>query len=173
MPTLVFCSKVEKGQKEETVAKKKITELTSDLITDFLNANGYELYNVEYKKEGCDWFLRVYIDKEEGYIGTEDCEKVSRFLSKKLDDEGILENGYYLEVSSPGMDRELITDEHYKKYTGHFVDVSLYRAIDEEKNFRAMLKDVKEDSIVFEKDGGKEIEIHKDQIAKTRLAVII
>ncbi|MBR1993470.1 MAG: ribosome maturation factor RimP, partial [Firmicutes bacterium] len=74
------------------------------MMADFLAAEGYELYNIEFVKEGKDWFLRVYVDMAsgEGYIGTEDCEKVSRFLSEKLDEEDPIEQNYYLEVSSPG-----------------------------------------------------------------------
>ena len=67
------------------MAKKKITEIAAEMMADFLAAEGYELYNIEFVKEGKDWFLRVYVDMAsgEGYIGTEDCEKVSRFLRMK------------------------------------------------------------------------------------------
>ena len=104
------------------MAKKEIEELTGHLLSDFLADKGYELYDLEFVKEGPDWFLRVYIEKKQGdaaapekiHIGTEDCEKVSRFLSKKLDEKDPIKQNYYLEVSSPGIDRELVTDEHYK-----------------------------------------------------------
>ena len=83
--------------------------MIEEIGAGFLEESGLELYNVEFVKEGRDWFLRVYIDKlspsEEEYVSTDDCEKVSRFLSDQLDRLDLIEQNYYLEVSSPGMDR--------------------------------------------------------------------
>lgn len=156
------------------MAKKKITAVAEELLTDFLAVEGYELYNLEFIKEGKDWFLRVYIDKPEteGYIGTEDCEKVSRFLSEKLDEEDPIEQNYYLEVSSPGMDRELIKPEHYKRYTGCEVEIKLYRGKDGTKNIRGTLVNFSDDRVQVRDQDGKEWELQLDEIAKTKLAVI-
>ena len=128
--------------KEMAMAKKKITEVVAELAGDFLKENGYELYNTEFVKEGRDWFLRVYIDKtaDAAYISTEDCETVSRFLSEALDEADPIEQNYYLEVSSPGMDRPLITPEHYERYVGHEVEIRLYKAIDGVKNINGVLE---------------------------------
>ena len=129
------------------MAKKKITEVVAELAGEFLAENGYELYNTEYVKEGRDWFLRVYIDKvqaaeqeEQSYISTEDCEKVSRFLSEKLDEADPIEQNYYLEVSSPGMDRPLVRPEHYERYVGEEVEIRLYKAMDGVKNIQGVLE---------------------------------
>ena len=137
------------------MAKKKITETVAELAGEFLAENGYELYNTEFVKEGRDWFLRVYVDKvqakatgqeqaeqadEPQYISTEDCEKVSRFLSEKLDESDPIEQNYYLEVSSPGMDRPLITPEHYARYVGEEVEIRLYKAQDGIKNIAGTLE---------------------------------
>ena len=138
------------------MGKKKITDVVTELAGEYLSENGYELYNTEFVKEGRDWFLRVYIDKtpvaetegaetegeaeEQAYISTEDCEKVSRFLSEKLDESDPIEQNYYLEVSSPGMDRPLITPEHYERYVGHEVEIKLYKAIDGIKNINGVLE---------------------------------
>ena len=106
------------------MAKKKITEIAEEVLEGFLTENNYELYSIEFIKEGRDWFLRVYIDKaqdegkEEQYISTEDCEKISRFLSEELDKIDPIQQNYYLEVSSPGMDRALMKEEHYKRFFG-------------------------------------------------------
>ena len=99
------------------MAGKKITDRVEELLSGFFHENGYELYKSEFVKEGRDWFLRIYIDKRdsEEAVGTEDCEKVSRYLSDRLDMEDPIEQSYYLEVSSPGMDRELFKREHYEK----------------------------------------------------------
>ena len=166
------------------MAKKKITDIVSELASDFLKENGYELYNAEFVKEGRDWFLRVFIDLveetgtdgEPAYVGTEDCEKVSRFLSEKLDQEDPIEQNYFLEVSSPGMDRPLVKPEHYERYAGREIEIKLYKAIDGQKNIAGVLKDFKsgeEDYLVTVSDAdGREWNLNLADIAKANLAVI-
>ena len=157
------------------MAKHNIRNLISEMSTDFLSDNGLELYNVEFQKEGKDWFLRVFIDRlpggEEEYISTDDCELVSRFLSEKLDEADPIEQNYYLEVSSPGMDRQLITAEHYRRYEGSVVDVKLYKAVEGKKLHQGVLKELKEESLVIEVDGNI-LELPLDKVARTNLAVI-
>ena len=131
------------------MAKKKITEIAAEMMADFLAVEGYELYNIEFVKEGKDWFLRVYVDMAsgEGYIGTEDCEKVSRFLSEKLDEEDPIEQNYYLEVSSPGMDRPLLTKAHYERYVGSEVEIRLYKGKDGTKNIQGVLDSIEGETV--------------------------
>ncbi|HUM56385.1 MAG TPA: ribosome maturation factor RimP [Bacillota bacterium] len=163
------------------MAKKEIEELARKLLSDFLADNGYELYNLEFLKEGPDWFLRVYIEKKqedttapgETHIGTEDCEKVSRFLSRKLDEKDPIKQNYYLEVSSPGMDRELITDEHYSRYIGHRVLIKLYVPEDGKKEIEGILKKVTKDRIIITDGDEKEIELPRTKVVKTKLAIEI
>lgn len=154
------------------MAKKKITDVVAELAGDFLAENGYELYNTEFVKEGRDWFLRVYIDKED-YISTEDCEKVSRFLSEKLDEADPIEQNYYLEVSSPGMDRPLVRPEHYARYVGEEVEIRLYKAIDGVKNLQGTLErfDPETGAVTVTCDG-KAYELTLADIAKANLAVV-
>ena len=164
------------------MAKKKITEIVEEITADFLAENGLELYNSEFVKEGKDWFLRVYIDrqqeeetedKEEVYVSTDDCEKVSRFLSEELDRLDPIEQNYYLEVSSPGLDRELIKEKDFIRFCGRLVDISLYKAIDGKKTYQGILKGLTEDnSIVITNEQEEEIEFPREQVAKARLAVI-
>lgn len=157
------------------MAKKNIKKTVSDILVGYLKDEGYELYNVEYVKEGKDWFLRVYIDKLHGehqYIGTEDCEKVSRYLSEKLDEADPIAGNYYLEVSSPGMDRELFKREHFEKYLGVQVDVSLYKGIDGNKTLTGELLDYEDGKITLQLENGKTMELPKEQVAKTKLAVV-
>ncbi|MGI6204764.1 MAG: ribosome maturation factor RimP [Anaerovoracaceae bacterium] len=160
------------------MAKKKIRDRVADLLTGYLEDEGLELYNVEYGKEGRDMYLRVYIDKvqepgeDERYVGTDDCEKVSRYLSDRLDEEGMIPQKYYLVVSSPGMDRELVTQEHYRRYTGRVVDVSLYRPVNGTKSVTGVLEEADENGIVIKDDSGETLALPKDNIAKTKLAVI-
>jgi len=158
------------------VAKKKVKDIVADELVDFLARNGLELYNTEFIKEGKDWFLRVYIDKltanEETYINTDDCELVSRFLSERLDQLDPIEQNYYLEVSSPGMDRAFLKDTDYKKYKGRQVDVSLYEAIDGQKNLHGILVDLEDGILILLNEKGVKTEIPIEGVAKTCLSVI-
>lgn len=159
------------------MAKKKIKDQVSDILAGYLEENGLELWNVEFVKEVKDWFLRVYIDKsshtEGDYVSIQECEDVSRYLSEALDKEDPIEQNYYLEVSSPGLDRELITEDHYRRYFGSVVEMKLYKAIDGKKEISAVLDDMDDDKYYLTGDDGSKIEVEKSQVAKTRLAVII
>lgn len=156
------------------MAKKKITEIAAEMMADFLRQEGYELYNIEFVKEGKDWFLRVYVDMAsgEGYIGTEDCEKVSRFLSEKLDEEDPIEQNYYLEVSSPGMDRPLLKREHYERYVGSEVEIRLYKGKDGTKNIQGVLDSIEGETVTVTDHDNKEWKLELSEIAKANLAVI-
>ena len=156
------------------MAKKKITEIAAEMMADFLASEGYELYNIEFVKEGKDWFLRVYVDMAsgEGYIGTEDCEKVSRFLSEKLDEEDPIEQNYYLEVSSPGMDRPLLTKAHYERYVGSEVEIRLYKGKDGTTNIQGVLDSIEGETVTVTDHDNKKWELELAEIAKANLAVI-
>lgn len=158
------------------MAKKQVKEIVEELLQDFLAEHHYELYNVEFIKEGRDWFLRVYVDKlqdgEDAWISTQDCEKVSRFLSEKLDETDPISQNYYLEVSSPGLDRALLKEEHYIRFAGEPVEVKLYEPVDGRKQIEGILEGLK-DETVFVTDGqNKTWELPLRQIAKTKLAVV-
>lgn len=158
------------------MAKKKIKDIIEEISADFLQENSLELYNVEFLKEGRDWFLRVYIDKiseeEEVYVDTDDCEKVSRFLSEQLDEIDPIEQNYYLEVSSPGMDRELLTPEHYERFAGKLVEVKLYKGVDGKKVYEGILTGLIDGSVVIKDEEDKEWMFPLEQVAKTNLAVV-
>ncbi|MBQ5440801.1 MAG: hypothetical protein IIU36_00870 [Firmicutes bacterium] len=105
----------------------KVVSLVEDLVKDFLKENDLYLWDCEFVKEGRDWFLRLYVDRTDGeYVSTDDCEKVSQFLSAEMDERDPIEQNYYLEVSSPGMDRELIKPEHFRACLGQEVEVRTY-----------------------------------------------
>lgn len=157
------------------MARVRIKELVADILAEFLAKNGYELYNVEFIKEGKDWFLRVYIDRTDdtsGGVSTDDCEKVSRFLSARLDELDPIEQNYYLEVSSPGMDRALIKDSDYIRFAGRFVDVTLYQGINGKKSFFGKLVGIQDGNLVIIDEKENRIELPMEKVAKTKLAVI-
>lgn len=159
------------------MAKKKVKDIIAELLEEFLAENGYELYNVEFVKEVKDWFLRIYLDKlpigeEEQYISIDDCEKVSRYLSDKLDEIDLIEQNYYLEVSSAGLDRTLLFEKDYQKFAGKEVEVTLYKAIDGKKVYSGQLVGLINNNIVVKDDNGKDIELPFEAVAKTKLVVV-
>lgn len=158
------------------MAKKKITDLITELLLPFCEENDYELFHVEFLKEGKDWFLRVYIEKREaegyGFVGTDDCEAVSRFLSAKLDELDPIEQNYYLEVSSPGMDRPLLSEKDFIRFCGEIVEISLYKPMAGKKLFLGKLRGLEEEMIIITDEKEQEIKIPVEQVSKTKLAVI-
>ena len=158
------------------MSKKNVKDLVAEELDQFLIENEYELYNIEFVKESKDWFLRVFIDRIESEddrgIGTDDCEKVSRFLSARLDELDPIEQNYYLEVSSPGIDRALLKDKDYSRYTGRIVEITLYQAMNGMKTISGRLEGLVEGNIVIIDSKDNKIEIPMEKAAKTKLAVI-
>ncbi len=158
------------------MGKEKVTETAARLIEPFLAEHGLELYDVRFVKEGRDRFLRVFIDKaqngpEELYVGTEDCELVARYLSDRLDEEDPIEQNYYLEVSSPGMDRELFRDKDFVRYTGRDVEISLYKAVNGRKKLAGRLEGLEDGVITITTEDGQRIGVDRADAAKVNLAV--
>lgn len=131
---------------------------------------GYEIADVEYKKEGSDYFLRVFIDKEEGYIGIDDCEQVSKLLSDKLDEEDPIPEAYFLEVCSPGLDRKLKRDKDFMRFLGRDVDVKLFTAKNGVKEFCGVLE-AYDNGIASIKYEDKILEIKKEEAVYIKLAI--
>ncbi|MDR3242526.1 MAG: ribosome maturation factor RimP [Clostridiales Family XIII bacterium] len=158
------------------MAGKKIANLVNELISEFLSENGYELYRTEFVKEGRAWFLRVYIERSAGFeemgIGTDDCERVSRFLEARLDEIDPIEQNYYLEVSSPGLDRELLTEKDYARFAGRAVLIRLYKALDGKKTIRGVLRGISDGKIRVADETGKQSELPMEAVAKAKLEVI-
>ena len=117
-------------------------------IADELN---YEIYHVEYVKENGEYYLRIYIEKEGG-ITLSDCEALSRRVSDLMDEKDPITEAYFLEVSSPGLNRTLFTEAHYKRFVGREVMVKLAKAIDGKKSVKGILKEVNEENIIVEAD---------------------
>jgi ribosome maturation factor RimP len=151
----------------------KVTEVVEELVTPILNENDLELVDIEYVKEGKNWFLRLYIDKDNG-IDIEECGIVSERLSEKLDAIDPIPHNYFLEVSSPGAERPLKKEKDYQKAIGKNVFVKTYEPIDGEKAFEGTLTDYNGETITVEvkiKTRKKTVEIPFDKIASARLAV--
>ncbi|MCI6811872.1 MAG: ribosome maturation factor RimP [Lachnospiraceae bacterium] len=140
---------------------------TEELLLPIADGFGVEIYDVEYVKEGSDWYLRAYIDKEAG-VNITDCENVSRALSEKLDEEDFIEDAYILEVSSPGLGRTLKKEKHFIKSLGQEVEVRTYKPIDKRKEFVGVLQAYDNGNITILMDD-EERNFSKADVALVRL----
>lgn len=143
---------------------------TEKLLQPILEANNFELYDLEYVKEAGNWYLRAYVDKEGGFT-VDDCALVSRALGEKLDEDDFIPDAYILEVSSPGLGRTLKKDRHFEKSIGEEVEVKLFKAVNKQKDFDGILKGFDKDKIVIELEDGSEVEFARADIAIVRLAL--
>ena len=119
--------------------KEDIEKKTEELLAPIAEANGVRIYDVEYVKEAGEWYLRAYIDNDEG-VNINDCVNVNHALSDALDVDVFIEDAYTLEVSSPGLGRQLKKDRHFENSLGKEVELKLYKAIDGVKEFAGTLK---------------------------------
>lgn len=148
-------------------------EKTEKLLLPIVQANQVEIYDVEYVKEGSDFYLRCYIDKEGG-VNINDCEAVSRALSDELDREDFIEEAYILEVSSPGLGRALKKDKHLEKSLLKDVDIRTYKPIEGSKDFTGKLKSFDKDTVTLEiaSDSGiQDMVFNRKDVAAMKLAL--
>ncbi|HJB92278.1 MAG TPA: ribosome maturation factor RimP [Candidatus Eisenbergiella merdigallinarum] len=142
---------------------------TEALLLPIAEENGVEIYDVEYVKEGSDWYLRAYIDKPGG-VDINDCERVSRALSDRLDEEDFIEDAYVLEVSSPGLGRTLKKDKHLQRSLGEEVEIRLYKPVEKCREFAGTLKEFDAQSVTIQTAQGERAFDRKD-VALIRLAL--
>ncbi|UNK16669.1 ribosome maturation factor RimP [Paenibacillus sp. N3/727] len=148
----------------------KIKTTVEEMVQPYLDEHGFELVDVEYVKEGSNWFLRVFVDKEGG-IDIDDCGLVSEYLSQKLDENDPIPTAYFLEVSSPGAERPLKKKEDVVKSVGKDVFVTVYEAVDGMKEFEGKLESFDNEELVI-KIGKKQHVIPYAKVASARLAII-
>ena len=164
-------SRIEKkrAKRGENMAKKEYEQRTEELLAPITEKFGVSIYDVEYVKEGSDFYLRAYIDKPGG-VDINDCERVSRALSDQLDIEDFIQEAYILEVSSPGLGRALKKDKHLQASIGEEVELRTYTPIEGEKEFAGILLEFNKDNITIETDGERKVFARKN-IALIRLAL--
>lgn len=151
------------------MSKREVYESrTEELLKPIVEKAEVEIYDVEYVKEGNDFYLRVYIDKPSG-VNINDCEIVSRALSDTLDGNDFIQDAYILEVSSPGLGRTLRKDKHLEKSLGEDVEIKTYKPIDKCKEFTGMLKSYDENTVTIISNN-KELSFARSEIAHIRLA---
>lgn len=127
---------------------------TEELILPILEANSFELVDVEYVKEAGTWYLRIYIDKPGG-ITIDDCELVSRAFSEILDQQDYIEDSYIMEVSSPGLLRPIKKDKDFQRNLEKEIELKTYKMIDGTKDFVGLLKSYDKDEICIETQDGE------------------
>ena len=151
------------------MARKSIEKIAQEIALPIVEELGYELVDLEYKKEGPHWCLRLYIDKPGG-ITLDDCQEVSQRVGDVLDIKDPIPHNYFLEVSSVGLDRPLKKEEDFVRFKGRNVDLKLYRAIDGSKNYTGELIGLDGDTIQI-RVGGEILDFKRDQVAIVRLSV--
>ncbi len=144
--------------------KKNIRETVREAIEPTVSGLGYSIWDITYSKIGADYHLEITIDNEEG-INIEDCEKVHRAIDPILDECDPIEGFYYLEVSSPGVERELRTDDHILKSVGVKVEAKLFTAKDGAKSFTGILKSFEDGRVTISTELGDK-ELMKNEISK-------
>jgi ribosome maturation factor RimP len=155
------------------VPKERVTDIVEKLAQPIVDEAGLELVDVEYKKEGANWYLRVFIDKPEG-VDIDDCSRVSERLSETLDEVDPIQDSYFLEVSSPGAERPLKKPSDYERAVGEHIHVSLYEPLGDQKSFEGEMTgyDGTQLELVYHVKGVKKtISIPIEKVASARLAI--
>lgn len=140
-----------------------IEERVESLVEKKINDLGYELYDVEYAKEGKDYYLRIFIDKPEG-IDLNDCEEVNDGINELLDQADYIKEQYFLEVSSPGVERVLRKDKHLEANRECLVEIKLFKPVEKQKVFQGILKEFNEETLIIQTEE-KNIEIERKDIS--------
>lgn len=139
-----------------------------EIVEPYAKELGLEIWDIRFVKEGTDWYLRVFIDKNGG-VSIDDCVDLTRAITKPLDDADPISQSYMLEVSSPGVERELITDAHFEKFIGSNVMLRLIRPIEKVRDFSGKLKDYSNGEITIELIDGEELKINKKDTSYVKL----
>ena len=152
------------------MAKKRIEEIVTDLVLPVTEKHAFELVDVEFVKEGANWYLRVFIDKPAG-IAIDDCQVVSEELSALLDKTDPIKQSYMLEVSSPGLDRPLKKDRDFEKYKGEEVEVKLFQPLNGSKIYTGDLQGLEQDSVVIKCSSGEIMKFERPLISTVKRVI--
>lgn len=158
-----------RGTEGKMSRREEYESRTEELLARIAEVNGVSVYDVEYVKEGSEYYLRAYIDKPGG-VNIRDCENVSRALSDALDREDFIPEAYILEVSSPGLGRALKKDRHLQASLGEEVEIKLFKAIDKQKEFAGILESFDGGTLTI-REGDVRRTFHRSDVALVRLAL--
>lgn len=146
----------------------KIEERVEELVTKPIDELGYKVYDVMYVKEGKDNYLRIFIDKESG-ISLDDCEKVNNAITDMLDEADIIKDQYFLEISSPGIERHIRKDKQLEEHIGKDINVRLFKPIDKQKELTGTLQKFDDEQVVL-LINEEEITINRENISSMKRA---
>lgn len=149
------------------MSKKAIEKTAQELALPIVERNGFELVDVEFVKEGANWYLRIYIHKHGG-VTADDCQVVSEELSSGLDRVDPIKQAYILEVSSPGLERPLKKEQDFERFKGETVEVKLFKAIDGNKVFTGELLGIVDSRIRIKTDDDAIMDFDRDKVAIVR-----
>ncbi len=149
------------------MTNKNIEEIVTGFAGSIALKHAFELVDVEFIKEGANWYLRIYIDKPGG-IAIDDCQLVSEEISEILDRKDPIKQSYFLEVSSPGLERPLKKDSDFERFKGELVEVKVFKPIDGKKVFEGELVGIIDKKIVIKKNENENIEFDRDKVALVR-----
>mgnify|MGYP006337579391 FL=1 len=145
-----------------------IEERVESLIKEKIEKIGYELYDVEYSKEGKNYFLRIFIDSKNG-IDLDDCEKVNNEIMEDLDNANYIKEQYFLEVSSPGIERILRKEKHLEQNIGNEIAIKLFKKEKKKKKeYQGILKKYTEQDIIIEDNENKQKQINRKNISQIK-----
>ncbi|MHB1420197.1 MAG: ribosome maturation factor RimP [Bacillota bacterium] len=147
----------------------RIEEKVENLITPAIIANGFELVDLEFKKEGSNWYLRIFIDHPEG-VTLEGCEMISRQVDALLDQTDLIPQSFIQEVSSPGLERTLKKDSDFQRFAGRKVLIRTFIPFQDKKEITGMLQGLEDGQVIMDRDG-EVLKIPRQQIALARLVV--
>ena len=147
--------------------KKRIEDVVTELVMPIVDTLSFDLVDVEFLKEGANWYLRVYIDKPGG-IAIDDCQAVSEKLSDRLDEVDPVKQSYILEVSSPGLERPLKKDSDFERFKGEDIEVKLFQPLNGKKIFEGKLLGLIEDKISIKQSSGEELMFERADTATVR-----
>ncbi len=147
----------------------KIEEKVESLVSKTINDLGYSIYDIMYVKEGKDYYLRIFIDNENG-ISLNDCEKVNDAITDMLDSANYIKDQYFLEISSPGIERNIRTDKHLQLNLNEEINVKLFKAIEKKKELEGILKKFDDETITLENENNDDIIIQRNNISSMKRA---
>lgn len=139
-----------------------------EIVVPYAQELGLDIWDIRFVKEGTDWYLRIFIDKDGG-VSIDDCVDLTHAITKPLDDADPISQSYLLEVSSPGVERELVTDAHFDKYVGSNVMLRLIRPVEKVRDFSGRLKAYDNGVITLELPDGEELTVNRKETSYVKL----
>lgn len=153
---------------EMATEQKSVAAAVYKAVREPVEALGYSIWDLDYVKEGSEWYLRITIDREKG-VDLDDCEKVMRLVDPIITELDPVEGAYHLEVSSPGLERELRTPEHFQKSLGEEIVLKLFTPVEGRKEWKGRLISAEEDGTVHLKAENRELTIEKKKISRANI----